>query len=341
MKPFAHHPQQSEFMRYTLITIGILWVAAGANCDLSDLQLVAPSMTAPDTPDNVVTDRIPLPSVGSTPSPAATLLEQLSLERINRARLFPAGEARMNGITIDEGIPGQLDSSPKQPVAMNATLRLTASDHSKDMLTRNYFEHDTPEGVSPFDRMKNNSYLFVSAGENLAWRGTTGTLDPVETVEKQHVDLFVDQGISGRGHRVTMLNDSLREIGISIQRGSFTRLEDGVVFTDSIMQTQDFGTAPDSGTFVLGVVYDDANKNQQYDHGEGVANSTVSLDSVVKTTNQAGGYVFRVNEPGTYVLKFSLGPSQSVTIRDGDANVKLDLVDRSRIETNLGLGRLN
>ena len=110
---------------------------------------------------------------GGTPSIVATLLEQLSLERINRARLLPAAEATAAGIVIDEGIPGLLDTTPKPAVAMNSTLRQAAIDHSQDMLTRNYFEHDTPEGVTPFERMTNAGYLFNVAGENLAWRGST------------------------------------------------------------------------------------------------------------------------------------------------------------------------
>jgi serralysin len=328
--------------RFAVASCIAIAVGCGAQCDSPTNSVINPPAGLPATPGLPSAPApAPNPPVGSTPSAAATLLEQLSLERINRARLLPAAESQRYGIAVDEGIPGRLDTSPKQPVAMNATLRLTAADHSKDMLSRNYFAHDTPEGKSPFDRMSDNAYAFVSAGENLAWRGTTGTLDPIDIVRRQHEDLFVDQGISGRGHRVTMLNDSLREVGISIQRGSFTRLDDGRVFSDSIMQTQDYGTAPDSGVFVLGVVFDDANQNGEFDHGEGIANSAVSLGSVVKSTNQAGGYEFRVNEPGTYALKFSQGPSQSVTIKDGGKNIKIDLIDRSRVVINFGLGSLD
>lgn len=281
------------------------------------------------------------PPAGATASPAATLLEQLTLERINRARLLPAAEAQRYGIALDEGVPGRINATPKPALAMNPTLRLTAADHSADMLDRNYFAHDTPDGKSPFDRMTDNGYLYVAAGENLAWIGSTGSLDPVASVEKQHRDLFVDTDIAGRGHRVTMLNADFREVGISIQSGSFTRQSDNVVFSNSIMNTQDYGTPPSAPVFVLGVVYDDANKNNQFDHGEGIANTAVSLDNVVKTTNQAGGYSFRVSEAGTYTLRFSLGPSQSITIDESDANLKVDLVDRNRLVVNLGLGKLD
>ncbi len=277
---------------------------------------------------------------GGTASVAATLLEQLSLERINRARLLPAAEATAAGIAIDEGIPGLLDTTPKPAVAMNATLRQVATDHSQDMLTRNYFEHDTPEGVTPFQRMTNAGYLFNVAGENLAWRGSTGTLVAVTTVENQHDELFVDVGIVGRGHRVTMLNEQYREVGVGIVRGSYTRPSDGAVFSDSIMQTQDYGTDMSGNTFVLGVVYTDTNGNGQYDHGEGTANSTVTLGTTSKTTNDAGGYSFEVTGAGTFTLTFASGVTQSITTTVGGVNIKIDHVGGVTIVINLGLGFL-
>ena len=153
----------------------------------------------------------------------------------------------MFNITIDEGIPGQLNTTPKPAVTMNADLREAALVHSQDMIDRDYFAHDTPEGTSPFDRMQAAGYTFAAAGENLAWRGTTGTLNAVQTVDDQHADLFIDADIPDRGHRVTMLNAVFREVGISIVTGAFTR-DDGTVFTSSMMQTQDFGVDPNDPT---------------------------------------------------------------------------------------------
>lgn len=273
----------------------------------------------------------------ATPSVAASLLEQLSLERINRARLHPAAEALAGGIAIDEGIPGQLDAVSKPAVALNTVLCRIAREHSQDMLDRNYFAHETPDGVSPFDRMASAGYLFTTAGENLAWRGTTGGLDEVATVEGQHTDLFVDAGIEGRGHRLTMLNASFREIGVGILRGNLTK--NGTTF-DSVMHTQDYGTQPSAGTFVLGVVYADNNNNGQYDYGEGTANATVTMGRISKLTNAGGGYSFEVSQAGTVTVQFSTGHAQSIAVRDGAPNIKIDFVDGTSLVINLGLGPL-
>lgn len=274
---------------------------------------------------------------GGAASVSATLLEQLSLERINRARLRPGEEATANGILVDEGIPGQLNTTPKQPVALNTMLNTAARSHSQDMLDRDYFAHDTPEGESPFDRMQAAGYVFSTAGENLAWRGTTGLLDEANTVEQQHVDLFVDTGIAGRGHRVAMLDNDYREVGIGVIRGGYTQ---GGTTYDSIMQTQDYGTSGAGSTFVLGVVYRDANGNGRYDYNEGVADSAVTLGSTSKTTNAAGGYSFEVLAAGTYTLRFASGAFQALTIAAGAPNIKVDLVDDTNIVVNLGLGAL-
>ncbi len=106
------------------------------------------------------------------------------------------------------------------------------------------------------------------------------------------------------------------------------------------MQAQNYGTPTSSGTFVLGVVYNDANGNGQYDYGEGVASATVSLGSTSKTTNAAGGYSFKVLQAGTYGLRFASGQTSTLTIADGAPNIKVDLVDGTNVLVNLGLGSL-
>jgi uncharacterized protein YkwD len=267
-------------------------------------------------------------------------LEQLSLERINRARLRPAAEAALAGISLNEGVSAdeQITTAPKQALAMNASLTQSARQHSQDMLARNYFEHNTPEGTTPFQRIDGSGYLYTAAGENLAWRGTTGTIDEVQTVEQEHTDLFVDSGVADRGHRTIMMQAVFREVGVGILRGEFT--DAGTRF-DSMMQTQDYGTPASGSTFVLGVVYNDANGNGRYDYGEGTANVGVTLGGVSKTTNAGGGYSFEVRAAGTYTLQFAPGPSRSLAIDAGSLNIKADLVNNTTIVINLGLGLLS
>ena len=99
----------------------------------------------------------------------ATALEQMLLELINRARLDPAAEAARFGIDLNEGVaPNTISAVSKQPLAMNEALLSAARAHSQDMIDRDYFAHDTPEGVTPFQRIANAGYSAIAAGENIA-----------------------------------------------------------------------------------------------------------------------------------------------------------------------------
>ncbi|MFQ5501386.1 MAG: CAP domain-containing protein [Phycisphaerae bacterium] len=277
-------------------------------------------------------------SSGTGTTADATLLEQLSLELINRARLKPGDEATMNSIALNEGPPSvTLTTTAKQPLAMNSALTTAARNHSTDMLSQNYFAHNSPGGSTPSSRIAAAGYTAMTSGENIAQNGTSGTLNEAQSVVQQHTSLFVDAGIAGRGHRVNMLNNAFREIGIGIARGNFT--SGGSTF-DTLMQTQDSGATSANTTFVLGVVYTDTNGNGAYDFGEGTASSTVTLGGTSKTTNAAGGYSFEVTVPNTYTLSFAAGPSQTVTIAAGGPNIKVDLVGGAMLVVNLGLGPL-
>ncbi|HWL93216.1 MAG TPA: CAP domain-containing protein [Phycisphaerae bacterium] len=318
------------------VLIASFLAGAGLGCETQVLDSTPAANLSPEILDTV-------PGVDDAPAssgtPAASELEQLALERVNRARLRPAQEANRGGIAIDEGVPGQIDLNPKPAVALSGILRDAAMQHSRDMLDRDFFAHQNPDGQSPGDRVLDAGYPWTTVGENLAWNGTTGVLDPVETIERQHDDLFIDKEIEGRGHRVTMLHESLREVGIAIVRGSFTS-GDTITYTDSLMQTQEYGTSTSQATFVLGVVYDDHNANGQYDFGEGRPGAVVTMGDQSATTNQGGGYVFRISEGDAYTITFETGPSVELTIEPGDANIKVDSIDGSRVQVNLGLGVL-
>ena len=95
----------------------------------------------------------------------ATALEQMLLELINRARLDPAAEAARFGIDLNEGLaPNTISGVSKQPLAMNETLLSVARAHSQDMINRDYFAHDTPEGVTAFQRIANAGYSAIARG---------------------------------------------------------------------------------------------------------------------------------------------------------------------------------
>jgi serralysin len=265
-----------------------------------------------------------------------TAQDQYMLELLNRARLNPQAEAdRLLGGNLNEGLAaGTISTAPKQAVAFNLNLFNAAQGHSQWQLANNTFSHTGANGSSSADRVTAAGYTWKATGENIAWKGTTGSVDLTSFVAEQEDGLFVDTGIANRGHRTNMLDPNYREVGISAVTGKFTS---GGTAYDSVMTTQDFGTdSKNSNALLTGVVYTDAVKNDDfYTVGEGLGNITIDAvgngQTFTGTSMTAGGYSLSL-APGTYSVSFrgdfnsdgiiDTSAARSVTI--GAENVKVD-----------------
>jgi uncharacterized protein YkwD len=92
-----------------------------------------------------------------------------------------------------------------KPLSADPELTEVARRHSVDMFARGYFSHMTPEGRSPFDRMRAANVRFLAAGENLA-------LAP--TLPIAHTGLM-----NSPGHRANILRPAFGRVGIGIMDG--------------------------------------------------------------------------------------------------------------------------
>jgi serralysin len=260
--------------------------------------------------------------------------EQYLVELVNRARANPAAEAALFGIDLNEGVPSNetISTAAKQPLAINPNLTDAARKHSQWMIDTDTFSHD--EGANdPGDRMTAAGYNFTGSwtwGENIGWNGTTGAVNAVTTTAQIHQDLFVDSGITGRGHRVNLMNEAFREIGSGVVTGAFTS---GQTY-NAVMATQDFGTTG-SSVFLTGVAYNDnlVTKNSFYTPGEGLGGVTITAkrlsDNATSSTTtwSSGGYSLAL-AAGTYTVTAS-GESLGGTVTYGNVvvgsqNVKKD-----------------
>jgi len=224
---------------------------------------------------------------------------------------------------------------PKQPLAPHQALVDAAGLHSDDMLRRNYFAHESPEGLSPTDRAKNAGYP-RGAGENIAWSGNTIPINQNEEVYQRHYGL-----VESVGHRVNMMTDHWREIGAGVRYGTYT---DNFRHYNSIMVGTLFGTAG-GVNFITGVAINDlVARNNFYDIGEGLGSVTVTAtqngtgDVFTDTTGTSGGYGIQVPN-GTYSVTASGGRlGRTITINgvyvDGK-NVKLDFNSANTITRDI------
>lgn len=99
------------------------------------------------------------------------------------------------------------------PLDYNRFLEISAQKHADDMRDRNYFEHDTPEGMTAEDRIDRDGYLKTyhdclcsksySVGENIA----KGQITPEEVV---------NTWMNSPQHRANILSPDFKEIGIGI-----------------------------------------------------------------------------------------------------------------------------
>ncbi len=132
-------------------------------------------------------ERVSLPFTVSSSRPRPDL-EQHMLDMVNEERIA-------NGLPL---------------LAPDPELTEVARRHSADMFTRGYFAHDTPEGDTPFDRMREANVRFLIAGENLA-------LAP--TVPVAHTGLM-----NSPGHRANILRPQFGRVGIGIMDGGMRGL---------------------------------------------------------------------------------------------------------------------
>jgi uncharacterized protein YkwD len=107
------------------------------------------------------------------------------------------------------------------PLTNNTKLTNAAVAHSRDMAQRNYDAHNTPEGVTPDQRLTQAGYVFSWWGENIA----NGYKTPRQVMAAW---------MASPGHRANILNPNFKEIGIGLWYMS----------SKVVRYTQDFGQSP-------------------------------------------------------------------------------------------------
>jgi uncharacterized protein YkwD len=97
-------------------------------------------------------------------------------------------------------------------------MKQVARAHSTDMFQRGYFAHVTPEGLNPFQRIKNANIIYKKAGENLAF---------AKTLAEAHTGLM-----NSPSHRAAILNPAFKRVGIGIMDGGNNRFMFSQEFRD-------------------------------------------------------------------------------------------------------------
>jgi uncharacterized protein YkwD len=88
-----------------------------------------------------------------------------------------------------------------------------ARGHSHDMLTRGFFDHRTPEGLGPGDRIARHGLRLTKFGENI-YSITGGTADSAALAS-----VIVTGWMNSRGHRRNILDPGFRTLGVGVAAG--------------------------------------------------------------------------------------------------------------------------
>lgn len=97
-----------------------------------------------------------------------------------------------------------------RPLRWNARLAAVARAHSRDMVGRSYFSHDTPGGKSVGARVTAAGIDWEAVGENIA---IAPTISRAETE-------FMNEPRHQQNHRWNILNPDYAEVGVGIVQGS-------------------------------------------------------------------------------------------------------------------------
>jgi uncharacterized protein YkwD len=267
-------------------------------------------------------------------------LEQLFLERLNDARANPAAYGASIGLDLS-------GAGRAQPLAFNPILVAAARLHSQDMAGRRYFDHITPEGLTPLQRVRAAGLRrFKGPGESISFgtalrtflfdpttfdvRVTTTPYSPSESLRA----LILDEGVPSLGHRRHLL--SLDRPGRSEKWIGIGEAVDA--FGASYYTLNTVGLATKTGqresSFITGCVFRDANSNGLYDVGEGLGGVRLKFTRAGQAAGSevswvAGGYTHAVREPGTYkVTATGAGLPGTLTriVRVGKENARVNFV---------------
>lgn len=96
----------------------------------------------------------------------------------------------------------------QKPLMRNAKLDQAAELKGEDMASKQYFSHDSPEGVTPWYWFREVGYNFLYAGENLA----------INFTDSSEVE---DAWLGSPTHRANIMNAQFREIGIATVKGYY------------------------------------------------------------------------------------------------------------------------
>jgi uncharacterized protein YkwD len=108
---------------------------------------------------------------------------------------------------VEEAIQALRHTSPRQSLAWDSCLSQSAADHAADNGPKGLIGHDNSNGENFAHRIHRYRPKERVVGENIQYGS--------ETAREIVMDLIIDDGVPGRGHRRNMLDPQFHAAGVA------------------------------------------------------------------------------------------------------------------------------
>ena len=131
---------------------------------------------------------VPQPTAAPTSKPTVQPTSAPSSEREMEKEVL----ALVNSVRAENGL---------NALSWAEDVANVARAHSSDMINRSFFSHTNPDGLSPFDRLRNSGISCGTAAENIAYG-------------QRSASEVMNSWMNSSGHRANILNKNVTEIGV-------------------------------------------------------------------------------------------------------------------------------
>lgn len=163
----------------------------------------APDSTQEEREEPAEADPTPTgPEIVTSEEPAQAPRPEPQTPSPETAALIEAEVVRLSNI--------ERDKTGLNSLSTDTTLAATARAHSEDMLDRDFFDHNNPDGCSSSCRATAAGYRWRMVGENI-YMMSGWDLTPTEAAI-----MIVNGWMSSTGHRENLLKDGYTETGVGV-----------------------------------------------------------------------------------------------------------------------------
>jgi uncharacterized protein YkwD len=171
------------------------------------------------------TNNVPSMFLPSEKPKNAVPVLQLPTKQIEPKVVMPGGVRKPTVNTIDAGVlpsdysltrtgiiaqtNSERSKNAKTKLTENKALDRSAQVKAEDMLKRQYFAHEAPDGRTVSDLVDDQGYAYLKIGENLALGNFASDAD------------VVTAWMNSPGHRANILDGQYTEIGVGVARGLY------------------------------------------------------------------------------------------------------------------------